>query len=438
MKPLPFFVFLGLASQAFAQYAGPAVLARGEAPSSLTRPEVKFRPFLELSGTYDTGLANVSVSDTGELANGSSYGAQLAWGISGNHDWKHTTLGLSYRGSFSHYAQKSAYDSINESLLLGVTHQFTRHTMVTFRETAGIFSRDAGPIGLTQTVPFDPSTTYVPTTDFFDNRTMYSETQLDFTLQKSARLSFDLGGNAYLVGRRSQALNGVRGLGARGDVQYRLSRRTTIGAAYIFQNFSFTRVFGTTDIHGAAGSYSVALNATTEFSAVVGAARIEMTSIRTVPIDPAIAALLGINAGFEVAHFVAYTPTFTARLSKTLHQGVMYLAGGRSITPGNGLFLTSYATSAMAGYTYTGLRRWSFNISAMYIKASAAGTAQSHYGNLIGSASASRQIARSLHFVTSIAARRYLSPDFHNYNRLVYVATLGIGFTPGDVPLRLW
>ena len=321
MKPLPFFVFLGLASQAFAQYAGPAVLARGEAPSSLTRPEVKFRPFLELSGTYDTGLANVSVSDTGELANGSSYGAQLAWGISGNHDWKHTTLGLSYRGSFSHYAQKSAYDSINESLLLGVTHQFTRHTMVTFRETAGIFSRDAGPIGLTQTVPFDPSTTYVPTTDFFDNRTMYSETQLDFTLQKSARLSFDLGGNAYLVGRRSQALNGVRGLGARGDVQYRLSRRTTIGAAYIFQNFSFTRVFGTTDIHGAAGSYSVALNATTEFSAVVGAARIEMTSIRTVPIDPAIAALLGINAGFEVAHFVAYTPTFTARLSKTLHSG---------------------------------------------------------------------------------------------------------------------
>ena len=74
----------------------------------------------------------------------------------------------------------------------------------------------------------------------------------------------------------------------------------------------------------------------------------------------------------------------------------------------------------------------------MYIKASAAGTAQSRYGNLIGSASASRQIARSLHFVTSIAARRYLSPDFHNYNRLVYVATLGIGFTPGDVPLRLW
>jgi hypothetical protein len=438
LKPLPFLVCLGLALPAFAQYAGPAVLARGEAPSSLTGPNIKFRPFVELTGTYDTGLANVSVNDTGQLANGSSYGAQLAWGISGNHDWKHTTLGLSYRGSFAHYVQKSAYDSINQDLLLGVTHQFTRHTMVSFRETAGIFSRDAGPLGLTQTVPFDPSTTYVPTTDFFDNRTMYSETQLDFVLQKSARLSFDLGGNAYLVGRRSQALNGVRGLGARGDVQYRVTRRTTIGAGYTFQHFTFSRIFGAADVHDVAGSYSVALNATTEFSALVGAARIELTSIRTVPIDPAIAALLGITTGLEVAHLVAYTPTFTARLSKTLPQGVVYLAGGRSITPGNGLFLTSYATSALAGYTYTGLRRWSLNVNAMYTRASAVGAQHSRYGTVIGSLAASRQIARSLHFIASLSARRYLSPDFHNYNRLVYVATMGIGFTPGDVPLRLW
>ena len=438
MKPLPLLVLFGLAVPVFAQYSGPAILARGEAPSSLTRPEVKFRPYLELTGTYDTGLANVSVNDTGQLATGSSYGMVVAWGISGNHDWKHTTLGLSYRGSFAHYVQKTAYDNISENLLLGVTHQFTRHTQITFRETAGIFSQDAGNVGLTQTVPFDASTTYVPTTDFFDNRTMYSETQLDFTLQKSARLSFDFGGDGYLVSRRSQALNGVRGTGARGDMQYRLTRRTTIGAGYVFEHFTFTRTFGATDIHGFAGSYSVALNATTEFSANVGAAHIEMTAIQNKPVDPAIAALLGLTAIREVVHVTDFTPTFTARLSKTLHRGVVYVSGGRSITPGNGLFLTSYATSVMGGYTYTGLRRWSFNVNTMYIRASALGYEQSRYGNVIGSLAASRQIARSLHFVSSISARRYLSPDFSNYNRLVYVAQIGIGFTPGDVPLRLW
>jgi hypothetical protein len=438
LKLLPLVICLGLAAPALAQYAGPAILARGEAPSSLTRPEIKFRPFVEISGTYDTGLANVAVTNTGELASGSSYGVGLTWGISGNHDWKHTTLGLSYRGSFSHYAQRSAYDTINESLLLGITHQFTRHTLLSFRETAGIFSRDTNSLGLTDTVPFDPTTTYAPTTDYFDNRTVYSETGLDFTIQKSARLSFDLGGDEFLVWRRSQALNGVRGSGARGDMQYRLSRRTTIGAGYMFEHFTFTRVFGGTDIHGAAGSYSVALNATTEFSAMVGAARVEMTSIQTVPIDPSIAALLGISFSYQVAHLLHYTPTYRARLSKTLHHGIIYAGGGRTITPGNGLFLTSSASSVMGGYTYTGLRRWSLNINSIYVKANALGSDQTRYGEISTSFAASRQIARSIHFVTSIAARKYQSPDFEKYNRLIYYATMGIGFTPGDIPFRLW
>jgi hypothetical protein len=427
-----------MAVPACAQYAGPAVLARGEAPSSLTTPETKFRPFLELIGTYDTGLANVAVTDTGDLATGSSYGVELAWGISGNRNWRHTQLGLSYRGSFAHYVQRSAYDSNNELFLLGVTHQMTRHITVSFRETAGMFSRDPGPLGLTQTVPFDPSTTYVPTTDFFDNRTVYSQSQLDLTIQKSARLSFDLGGDAYLVWRRSQALNGVRGVGARGDLQYRLTRRTTIGAGYVFDHFTFTRVFGATDVHAVVGSYSVALNATTEFSAALGVARVEMTSIRTVPIDPAIAALLGISSALEVGHLLEYTPTFAARLAKTLPRGVIYVAGGRSITPGNGLFLTSYMTSIMGGYTYTGLRRWSFNFNTAYSRAGGLSTQNTRYGSVMATVAASRQIARSLHFIASYSARQYQSPDFNKYNRLVYVATMGFGFTPGDVPLRLW
>ena len=427
-----------MAVPAFAQYAGPAVLARGDAPSSLTAAETKFRPFLELTGTYDTGLANVAVTDTGDLATGSSYGVELTWGISGNRNWRHTQLGLSYRGSFAHYAQRSTYDSNNELLLLGVSHQMTRHTTVSFRETAGMFSRDPGPLGLTQTVPFDPSTTFVPTTDFFDNRTVYSESRLDLTIQKSARLSFDLGGDAYLVWRRSQALNGVRGIGARGDLQYRLTRRTTIGAGYVFDHFTFTRVFGATDVHGFVASYSVALNATTEFSAALGVARVEMTSIRTVPIDPAIAALLGISSALEVGHLLRYTPTFAARLTKTLPRGVVYVSGGRSITPGNGLFLTSYMTSIIGGYTYTGLRRWSFNFNTAYSRASGLSTQNTRYGNVMATVAASRQIARSLHFIASYSARQYQSPDFNKYNRLVYVATMGFGFTPGDVPLRLW
>jgi hypothetical protein len=33
---------------------------------------------------------------------------------------------------------------------------------------------------------------------------------------------------------------------------------------------------------------------------------------------------------------------------------------------------------------------------------------------------------------------KYDSDDFRNYNKWAYGIHLGIGFTPGDIPLRLW
>jgi hypothetical protein len=438
LKLAPFLLIIGSAASCFAQYAGPAILSRGEAPSTLTAPRVNFRPYVEVTGTYDTGLANVSVSDTGALASNASYGMELVWGISGNHDWARTKVGLDYRGSFDHFVQHTAYDAINESLLLGVTHQITRHITLSLRESAGVFSRDMGPLGLPQSVPFDPSTTYIPTTDYFDNRTFYSESQANVIYQRTARLSFDFGGEEFLIRRRSAALAGVTGTGADGDFQYRLTRLITVGAGYAFQHFDFTKAFGTTDLHTAMGSFSIALNATTEFSLEAGGTRIEMEALQSVPVDPAIASLLGITSSLQVTHLVRYTPTARARLAHTFSQGVVFLSGGRTITPGNGLFLTSSVDMLMAGYTYTGLRRWSFNAASTWERASAVGIANSRYGDVTGSLAVSRQLVHSMHFVAMYSLRKYLSPDFSKYNRLIYTASVGFGFTPGDIPLRLW
>ena len=61
-----------------------------------------------------------------------------------------------------------------------------------------------------------------------------------------------------------------------------------------------------------------------------------------------------------------------------------------------------------------------------------------NYGDTGGTLSMSRQLGRALHGVLSFAARQYQSGDFSKYNRLIYNATIGIGFSPGDVPLRIW
>lgn len=429
---------IGLALPLYAQYAGPAILARGEAPAAMAAPQIDFRPFVEISGTYNTGLATVAVTDQGQLATASSLGVSLTWGLSGAHSWRHTRVGVDYRGSISHYTRQTYYDSTTEALMFSVVHQLSRNAIISFEETAGTFSRNFTPVGLSQTVPFDPSSSYIPTTDFFDNRTVYSTSHADLVYQRTARLSFSFGGDGIVIRRRSAALSGVVGQAARGDVAYRLSRRTTIGAGYTFNHYGFTRYFGGTDVHGVALGYSVALSRWVELSAYVGAARVEQKTIQAVPIDPAIAALLGITAATQVSHTIAYIPNLGARLSRTFRTGVAYAAAGHGVTPGNGLFLTSYSTTATAGYLYTGLRRWSFNASVIYSRNTAVGNVTGQYGGVGGTIAAARQITHSMHLTMTYSARRYDSPNYSNYNRVISEARLGFGFAPGDIPLRIW
>ena len=127
-----------------------------------------------------------------------------------------------------------------------------------------------------------------------------------------------------------------------------------------------------------------------------------------------------------------------ARLSRTFQRGVAYASGGRTVTPGNGLFLTSTLTSVSAGYNYTGLRRWSFGARAFYDRAESLGNVIGQYGDTGWNLTMSRQIGRAVHIVASFFARQYQSSDFEKYNRRIYTARVGLGFTPGDVPLRIW
>ncbi len=429
----------GLAVTAFAQeYGGPAILSRGQAPAALSTPVVDFRPYVGLYETYSSGLANVTVDNQGGLANTSSFGGALSWGVSGAHSWRHTKLGLDYSGSMAHYLKKTAFDSISESFLLGLEHQLKRHMMITWRNSMGIASRAHGEHTLTSTLPFDPASTYTPTTDFFDNRTMYASSQFDFIYQKSARLSFDLGGDGFVTRRRSQALYGVLGGAGRGDVEYRWSRQTTIGAQFSYTHYDFTKIFGGTDFYGVALNYNRRLTKQTEFSIYGGFYHVESKFVEEVPVDPAIAALLGISTATRVAHNINYVPNASARLSRAFSKGVAYLSAGRTITPGNGLFLTSIATGVTGGYNYNGFRRWTVALQGSYQDAQSIGNIRGKYATTGGLVSFSRALGKMVHLSFDWSLQDYSSPTYSKYNRLVQTAAFGVAFAPGDVPLHIW
>jgi hypothetical protein len=354
------------------------------------------------------------------------------------HSWKHTQVGLDYVGSISHYTKTTYYGGYNQSLLLSVTHQLSRHASFSLRESASITSQGLGFPGLPQTVPFDPASTYNPTTDFYDNRTTSLSTQASFTLQKSTRLSFNLGVQDSLTYRRSPALFSVGGIGATGDVQYRLTRRSTVGANYAYTHFGYHGTFSATDVHSVSGTYAIQLSRSLEVTGFGGFARAEAKFLQSVPIDPAIAALIGLSNGVIIRHSIAFHPTYGVRLSRSFQRGVAFLSSGYSVTPGNGLFLTSTALTAAAGYTYTGLRRWSLGATAAYTRANSISNVVGSYGDVSGDLSTSRQIGRFTYLTFNFDAMQYRSSSFSGYNRLTYSASLGLAFSPGNIPLRLW
>ncbi len=438
LKMQPMAALLFLAAPAFAQFGGPAILSRGDAPAAMSVPQIDFIPFLSLVGVYDTGLATVSVNSQGELASAASEGVELDFGISGVHSWKHTKVSLNYGGAAREYTHATYYSGVDQTLLFGLTQQISRHVSLQVNESAGIFAQSYGLPGLTPTVPFDPTTTYTPTTDFFDNRTLYASTQVFLTYQRSARLSFAFGGDYDLTRRRSSALYGLTGEDARGDVQYRISRRSTLGGNYMFTHFSYNGVFNGSEFHRFSATYAVQPTRNWEFSGFAGVTRVQSKFPQLVSLDPVIAALLGITQGYVVSYDLNWVPTFSGRLSKTFTSGVAYITGGHLMTPGNGLFLTSKTYNTGAGYTYSGIRRWSFNLSGGYDRAESIGNILGEYGDWNAGLQTSRQISHLVHMVAGVTARKYQSESFAGYNRLIWDARAGLSFSPRDIPLRIW
>jgi hypothetical protein len=109
----------------------------------------------------------------------------------------------------------------------------------------------------------------------------------------------------------------------------------------------------------------------------------------------------------------------------------------RGITPGNGLWLASATETIRAGYEYSGMRKWniapSFGYSSMGNVLQSTGTYHGYYGSI----AASRQIDRNVHIIMRLDSRQYDVTMFVFPNRRFYRVTLGIAFSPAELPVPL-
>lgn len=424
---------LALAGTAAAQVIdspGPSVLSRGGGGGVSPSAPITFRPYINITGVYTNGLAGALVN-----SGGNAYGGDAAVGVYGYHSWKHTVVGLNYRGDYRRYSTATVYDGTNQLLNLGITHQPSKHVSLTFREAAGTFTQNSGYMGTFGF--FDSTFAQIPQNEILDTRVYYLSTMADATYMRSARLSFNFGGTGFLVRRRVSSLYGVTGSSARCDTAYRLTRFTTVGVDYFFTHFGFNKAFGGADMHSVGVDYSIAIAKRWTLSLRAGVIRAEAQYLGTTNIDPLVAAIIGQTRGVKALHTLNSTGTYQAQLSRVFRHASTSVSFSHGATPGNGIYLTSSQDTVAGHYSYSGLRRWSISANGYYASMRNLGQDMGRFEALTIGAGVARSIgARNVFFTARIDEQRAKIKAV--YGRNYYNISVGFAYSPGDIPLRLW
>lgn len=425
------------ATEAETEYRGPTILSRGGQPSVQQTGELfAIRPFATIDSIYDTGLVTAGLDQDGRLGHNSGFGVEATFGVTGARSWRHSSLALDYRGSARHYTEQTYYDGSDHTLLLNYQNQVGRRWLIALTEGASSFSQNTGlPFAMVQ--GYDPTFSMLTGNELFDGRTNALFSAAQAVYQRSARLSFGLGGNGFIVRRRSEALTGVMGTAATGDVSYRLGRYSTIGVDYSFSRFEYQNQFGESNLHGLAANYARRLNRSWELSLRAGALRVETSRLQVVFLDPAIAAILGRTTGVSIFYGATYVPQYGARLSRYFRRSVFSAGYDRTVTPGNGVFLTSTTEVVNASYSDVVSRRVAFSFGAATYRLKALSQDLSGYRSYTGDAGVSYRLPHSL----SLIARIYgitQGARSTQIDRNAYRVAVGIGWAPGDYPVSVW
>jgi hypothetical protein len=430
-------IFASTAAAQLSDYLGPGILTQGAGDIGTRAGQpVALRFYAEATAVYDTGLQPLAVTSTGALTQVNGlYGAEADIGVYGVHQWRQAQLGLDYRGSFRDYVNGSEYDGSDQHLSLGYTYQQSRRLYFDMQEVAGTLSRSIGSVP--GSAPAIATAVDQPTSLLFDDREYYSESFAGMTYLLSARTSVTVGGSGFLVNQQNADLIGVDGYNAQGSVHYRLSKSATIGGEYSHQHYSYPGAYGQSDINSYTGVYATQIGRRWKFSIQGGVYQAEVRGLQEVALSPAIAALLGISNVSQTFYRKYTFPTGVARLSRQFKTSSLTFSYGRSVMPGNGVYLTSRTESATATYSYTGIRKTSLSISGGEYSLSSLGQGLQAYQQLNAGAGVSYGFYKALH-VTARYDARHQEIDLADYRRTGYRAAIGIAFSPGAVPLALW
>ncbi len=382
------------------EYTGPAVLSRSYSVSRPLIPEqLKWSESVGISAVYDSGVSQV-VNPNGSLSSGSLTGTILSWSLVGRHYFRRDQIAVNYTGSYSQYAGSTSYTGSNNSVAVDYGHVLTRRLRLNVSGMGSVLSQNY--VLDNATVAPETSVANInlassPNIQITDFGTKQFSTQIDVVWQKSARLSFDGGVSYFAVVRDAPGLLGMTGEQGRGDMNYRLTRKMTVGAYYSYSYYIFPHGYGTTNTNTAGGIFSYALSNTMQVRLRGGMSYVDSLEFQPVQIAPAIAALLGESTGLIDAATKVSTSDISAQFVKDFRGGkTVSVAYAHGVSPGNGIFQTSEQESMSVSFAMPLFRVYKLHAAFGRDTLTAVGVSQSALGSY-GSEYASMGVSRALH-----------------------------------------
>jgi hypothetical protein len=422
-------------------YLGPGVLSSGGGAGIGNRSgqQLDLRFYAGVNGFYDSSVQPTSIDSKGNLVtiNG-LYGAEGNIGLYGSHSWRRSQLGLDYHGVFRHYQGNSGADGIDQFLVLGYTLQESRRVSFNGQVLAGLLSNGISGVSILAPTPtLTSNEVALPSSLLFDSRSYFLQGGLDVKITQTPRTSFSLGGQGFEVWRQSKQLVGVDGWNARGTVEHKLNKTTSVGFTYQRQHFEFPRAFGQADID--TGEAFVGTNLGPRWQLVVraGVFRSEVKGLQTVQLNPLVAALLGTTQAIQAFYREDYYPSGNISLSRSFKTSSLSFGFAQTVTPGNGVYLTSRTQAGTVGYSYTANRKLSLSAGGGYNALSSLGQGIAPYRGANGGGGMTYSLPWSLHAVARYDYR-YQAIENFSYKHTGYAISLGLSYSPGHLPLSLW
>jgi hypothetical protein len=164
--------------------------------------------------------------------------------------------------------------------------------------------------------------------------------------------------------------------------------------------------------------------------------------IGEIVIDPTLAQVLGYSIGTAVVYSKNYVPDFSGEFTRGFRDSSFSVSAVESVSPGNGVVLTSRRKSGYAHYDFTGIRRYTFSLGGGYdvlgnLGSAILGGAAGDFSSGSARIGVTRVLREGFQATFFAEYRHYDLPGFATVQNAVHIS-VGLSWTPGERPLKIW